>query len=212
MRNLTLPDPHRNPRVAVFCGAAAPTDALYVSAAAAVGSHLAEHGVHIVYGGSRLGMMGALADSALAAGAQVTGIIPRALNTPRITHSGLTTLKTVPDMAARQDCFMELADAFLALPGGLGTLDELTAVWARTAHQDRAKPIGLLNTDRFYDPLLTFLNGAAAAGYLAHHPHLRLNTLAIVDDDPARLVAALLSLLTPRRPVRRALASTRTGT
>ena len=206
MRNLTLPDPARMPRVAVFCGAAAPTDAAYVAAAAAVGEQLAEHDVHVVFGGSRLGMMGALADSALAAGAPVTGIIPLALHVPRIVHPGLTTLITVPDMNVRKARLLQGADAILALPGGFGTLDELAAAWAGAAHQEHARPIGLLNTGGFYDPLLTFLNGAAAAGFLAHHPHLRLENLAVVDDDPARLVGTLIARATPQP---RALASNR---
>ncbi|MEJ8640120.1 TIGR00730 family Rossman fold protein [Streptomyces sp. MS2.AVA.5] len=200
------------PRVAVFCGAAAPTDAVYVSAAASVGAHLAEHGVHVVYGGSRLGMMGALADSALAAGAQVTGIIPRSLHVPRIVRPGLSTLITVPDMTVRKARLLQGADAILALPGGFGTLDELAAAWGSAAHHEHAKPIGLLNTDHFYDPLLTFLNGAATAGFLAHHPHLRLENLAVVDTDPAALVDALIARAAPPPAACRTLASSRAGT
>ncbi|AVZ77134.1 TIGR00730 family Rossman fold protein [Streptomyces lunaelactis] len=194
-------------RVAVFCGAARPADPVHLQEAATIGRLLAEHSIHIVMGGSRLGLMGALADAALAAGGQVTGIIPRPLNTPRITHPGLTSLETVPDMTSRKQRFVDLADAYLALPGGFGTLDELAHVWAGAAHGARARPVGLLNTSGYYTPLLTFLNHAAAGGFLTRHPDLRLDELAVVDDDPARLLQSIAARIDRPTATRHAMAT-----
>lgn len=201
MRELTRTARHerRRLRITVFCGAG-PADPEYMRAAAATGRLLAERNVHLVYGGGRLGLMGALADSALAAGGEVTGVIPHALHTVGITHPGLSRLHVVPDMAARKERLTDLADGIMALPGGLGTLDELAGVWATAAHGTPARPVGLLNTCGYYNPLLHFLHTAAAAGFLAHHPGLRLDDLAQADDDPIRLlhyVAAHTSLPAP---------------
>lgn len=206
MRDLTIPDPSRPRTVAVFCGAARPTDHRHVQDAAAIGQLLAEHGLHLVYGGSRTGLMGALADAALAAGGHVTGVIPRALHIPSVVHPALTVLQVVPDMPRRKQRFLDLADAFLVLPGGFGTLDELAHVWSCAAHGS-PRPVGLLNTGGYYTPLLNFLNGAAAAGFLSHHPGLRLDQLAVVDDDPADLVHAVASRIHPPAPARHPLAA-----
>ncbi|MEU9662644.1 TIGR00730 family Rossman fold protein [Streptomyces chartreusis] len=189
MRELTRTARHerRRLRITVFCGAG-PADPEYMRAAAATGRLLAEHNVHVVYGGGRLGLMGALADAALAAGGEVTGVIPHALHTVGITHPGLSRLHVVPDMATRKERLTDLADGIMALPGGLGTLDELAGVWATAAHGTHARPVGLLNTCGYYNPLLHFLHTAAAAGFLAHHPGLRLDDLVLADDDPIRLL------------------------
>lgn len=183
----------------VFCGAA-PAPAAYLRAAAATGRLLAEHDIHVVYGGGRLGLMGALADAALDAGGHVTGVIPRLLHTPEIAHDGLTALQIVPDMATRKARLIDAADAVLALPGGLGTLDELAYLWASTALGTRARPVGLLNTGGYYTPLLDFVRSAAASGFLAHHDHLRLDDLLLADDDPARLLSTVAARTHPPTP------------
>jgi uncharacterized protein (TIGR00730 family) len=196
--------------VTVFCGAA-PASAEYLSAAAATGRLLAEHGIHLIYGGGRLGLMGALADAALDAGGQVTGIIPQFLHTPDIAHAGLTAMETVPDMATRKRRLIDSSDAVLALPGGLGTLDELAYLWASTALGTRTRPVGLLNTGGYYTHLLDFVRTAAASGFLAHHGHLRLDDLLLADDDPARLLHTLASRIPLPAPaaVRRVPATAR---
>ncbi|MFD5079504.1 TIGR00730 family Rossman fold protein [Streptomyces sp. NPDC058371] len=182
----------RQLRVTVFCGAA-PASAEYLRAATAMGRLLAEHQIHVLYGGGRLGLMGALADAALAAGGHVTGIIPQFLSSPDIVHSRLTVLQIVPDMATRKRRLIEAADAVLALPGGFGTLDELAYVWASAALGSRTWPVGLLNIRGYYTPLVNFVRTAADSGFLAHHDHLRLEDLLLADDDPARLLDTLAS-------------------
>ncbi|MFE9769484.1 TIGR00730 family Rossman fold protein [Streptomyces sp. NPDC005808] len=182
----------RRLRMTVFCGAG-PADPEYLRAAAATGQLLAERDIHVVYGGGRLGLMGALADAALAAGGEVTGVIPRALHTADIIHPGLSRLQVVPDTATRKQRLTDLADGILALPGGLGTLDELACVWAAAAHGTHARPVGLLNTCGYYNSLVDFLHTAADAGFLAHHHGLRLEDLLLVDDDPVRLLHSVAS-------------------
>ncbi|WP_030570205.1 LOG family protein [Streptomyces aureocirculatus] len=174
----------------VFCGAG-PAVPVYMRAAAATGRLLAEHNIHVVYGGARLGLMGALADAALAAGGEVTGVIPHALHTADITHPGLSHLHVVQDTATRKKRLTDLTDGILALPGGLGTLDELACVWAAAVHGTHTGPVGLLNTCGYYNPLLEFLRTANAAGFLAHHPGLRLENLVLADDDPVRLLHSI---------------------
>lgn len=185
MRNLTRPK-----RITVFCGAACPTESTHLQAAAATGRLLAEQGIHLVYGGGRLGLMGALADGALAAGGTVTGIIPRALHRPGIVHPALSVLQIVPDLATRKTRLLELADAVIALPGGFGTLDELAYAWASDVPSTGPRPVGLLNTGGYYEPLMDFVRSAAAAGFLAHHPS-PLDEVVVADGDPARLLQTL---------------------
>jgi len=186
----------RRLRVTVFCGAA-PVSAHYLHAAAATGRLLADHDIDIVYGGGRLGLMGALADAALEAGGHVTGILPGFLHTPAIAHSGLSALHIVSDMAARKAQLVDAADAILALPGGFGTLDELATSWEGIAFGTRVRPIGLLNVGGFYDPLRAFIRRAAAEGFLTHHAGLPLDDLLICDDDPARLLQSVISRTVP---------------
>ena len=124
----------------------------------ALGRHLAERGLTLVYGGGAVGLMGTVADAALAAGGEVIGIIPQSLQEAEIGHKGLTRLEVVDGMHARKARMAELADAFIALPGGLGTLEELFEVWTWGQLGYHAKPLGLLEVNGFYDPLLTFLD------------------------------------------------------
>ena len=144
--------------VCVFCGASPGASPVYQEAAVALGRHLADRGLTLVYGGGAVGLMGTVADAALAAGGEVIGIIPQSLQEAEIGHKGLTRLEVVDGMHARKARMAELADAFVALPGGLGTLEELFEVWTWGQLGYHAKPLGLLEVNGFYDPLLTFLD------------------------------------------------------
>ncbi len=144
--------------VCVFCGASPGASPVYQEAAVALGRHLAERGLTLVYGGGAVGLMGTVADAAMAAGGEVIGIIPQSLQEAEIGHKGLTRLEVVDGMHARKARMAELAGAFIALPGGLGTLEELFEVWTWGQLGYHAKPLGLLEVNGFYDPLLTFLD------------------------------------------------------
>lgn len=153
-------------RVCVYCGANVGARPAYAEAARRLGRFLGERGLGLVYGGGNVGLMGVVADAALAAGAEVVGVIPRALVARELGHQGLTELRVVATMHERKAVMAELADAFVALPGGLGTLDELFEVmtWAQLGlHQ---KPIGLLDVDGFFAPLITYLDRAVTEGFV----------------------------------------------
>ena len=150
----------------VFCGASPGTDPRHVALARAVGTGLAERGIGLVYGGGRVGLMGAVADAALAAGGTVTGIIPSSLVERELAHPGLTTLLVVETLHERKAQMAQRADGFIALPGGLGTLEELAEVasWGQLGLY--AKPIGLLGDGGYWAGLLAWLEHAVAEGFL----------------------------------------------
>jgi uncharacterized protein (TIGR00730 family) len=152
--------------LAVYCGSATPADGRYLDLARAVGEGLATRGITVVYGGGRLGLMGAVADSALAAGGKVIGVIPEALVGAEVAHRGLTELHVVTDMHARKALFTALSDGFITLPGGVGTMDELweAVSWAQLGYHQ--KPVGLLNAFGFYDALLAFNAQMIATGFI----------------------------------------------
>ncbi len=153
-------------RLAVYCGSATPPDPFYMQLAQQVGRTLAERGIGVVYGGGRLGLMGAVADSALAAGGEVVGVIPEALVSAEVAHLGCTRLHTVQTMHQRKALFTDLSDGFLTLPGGVGTMDELweAVSWAQLGYHE--KPVGLLNAGGFYDHLVAFNAQMAAVGFV----------------------------------------------
>jgi len=153
-------------RLAVYCGSAAPADPRYMDLARNVGEALAVRGIGIVYGGGRLGLMGAVAGAALAAGGEVTGIIPEALVSAEIANFDCTELKIVSGMHERKLTFTELSDGFLTLPGGVGTMDELweAVSWAQLGYH--AKPVGILNAFGFFDHLLAFNRQMADVGFV----------------------------------------------
>ena len=153
-------------RLAVYCGSASPSDPRYIENARHVGRTLAERGIGVVYGGGRLGLMGAVADSALAAGGEVIGIIPQALVDAEVAHRGLTELHVVDTMHQRKQAFTDLSDGFVNLPGGTGTMDELWEAlsWAQIGYH--AKPVGLLNTAGYYDHLIAFYARMGEVGFL----------------------------------------------
>ncbi len=152
--------------LAVYCGSATPADPAYMALARTVGDALARRGIGIVYGGGHRGLMGALADSALAAGGNVTGVIPRALVSAELAHSRLTRLEIVETMHERKARFTDLSDGFVTLPGGVGTMDELweAVSWAQLGYH--AKPVGLLNHGGFFDHLLAFNAHMIATGFV----------------------------------------------
>ena len=172
--------------VCVFCGAKTGTDSRYRAQALHFGERLGARGLALVYGGAQVGLMGALADAALAAGAPVTGVLPHALSSAEVAHTGLTELRLTEGLHVRKAEMTARADAFVALPGGFGTLDELFEAlsWQQLGlHQ---KPVGLLD-DGYFASLLAFLDGAVKAGLLAAEDRARL----VADRDADALLDAL---------------------
>jgi len=180
-------------RVCVFCGSSPGVRPEYADAAAGVGRLLAERGIGLVYGGGRVGLMGIAADAALAAGGEVIGVIPESMMTREVGHSGVTEMHVVPTMHQRKALMYDLSDAFLALPGGYGTLDELceTLTWSQLGLH--AKPCGLLNVAGYFDALVRFFDHATEEGFVraAHRG------LAPADDDPVRLLERMAAARAP---------------
>ncbi len=170
--------------ICVFCGASSGRDPAYAAAAASTGETLARRGIRLVYGGGRLGLMGAIADAALAARGAVVGVIPLGLVERELAHPGLTELRVVDTLHERKARMAELADAFLALPGGLGTLEELAEVLSWAQLDLHAKPIGLLDVGGYFGALEGFLDHAVAEGFIAE----RHRRLLLRDDDLDRLL------------------------
>ncbi|MCM2334478.1 MAG: TIGR00730 family Rossman fold protein [Anaeromyxobacteraceae bacterium] len=179
-------------RICVFCGASPGHDPRYAEAARALGRAIAARGLELVYGGGSVGLMGTVADAALAAGARVTGVIPEVLQIRELAHRGLTDLRVVRSMHERKALMAELSDGFVALPGGMGTLEELSEVltWAQLGLH--ARPVGLLDVGGYYRPLVAFFDQAVSAGFL--RPHHR----AILQQ--AEAPEALLDRLAAWRP------------
>ena len=174
-------------RLAVYCGSATPSDPLYIETARLVGRTFAERGIGLVYGGGRLGLMGAVADAALEAGGEVIGVIPRALVDAEVAHRGLTELHVVETMHERKAAFTDLSDGFVTLPGGTGTMDELWEAmsWAQLGYH--AKPVGLLNVAGFYDGLLHFWAKMGEAGFVRPQHQ----GILIANDDLGDLLAQM---------------------
>jgi uncharacterized protein (TIGR00730 family) len=174
-------------RVAVYCGSATPSDPIYIESARAVGRGLAERGIGVVYGGGKLGLMGAVADSALEAGGEVIGVIPTALVNAEVAHRGLSELHVVDTMHERKAAFTELSDGFLTIPGGTGTMDELWEAmsWAQLGYH--AKPVALLNVAGFYDGLLEFVAKMSSVGFLRPQHQ----GILLADNDLERLLGKM---------------------
>ena len=171
-------------RVCVYCGANRGRDQAYADAAQAMGRALARRGIGLVTGGGRVGLMGVVADAALAAGGEVVGVIPQALMDKELAHAGLTDLVVTASMHERKARMAELADGFVALPGGLGTYEELFEIWTWAQLGWHAKPCGLLNAAGFYDRLVAFLDVASDAQFVK--PEHR--AMLVVETDPDRLL------------------------
>ena len=185
--------------ICVYCGSADGVAEKYVQAARETGITLARHGLTLVFGGGRTGLMGILADSVLAAGGKVIGVIIENMNTPALAHTGLTRMEVTATIHQRKARMYELADGYIALPGGFGTFDELfeTLTWGQIG--EHAKPVGLLNVNGYYDPLLTMLDRAVEQKFL--FPEHRQALLC--DSQPDRLLAAMQNHQHPHEAVRR---------
>ncbi|MBP2337590.1 uncharacterized protein (TIGR00730 family) [Saccharothrix coeruleofusca] len=170
-------------RVCVYCGSSSGR-AEYLAAARRVGETLARRGAEVVYGGARVGTMGAVADGALAAGGRVIGVIPRSLVDWEVAHDGLTELRVVDTPHERKAVMTGLADAVLALPGGAGTFDELFEAWTWAQLKLHAKPVGALNVAGYFDPLVALVEHMLREGFLK--PPYR--DMLLVDDDLERLL------------------------
>jgi uncharacterized protein (TIGR00730 family) len=179
-------------RIAIYCGSATPPNPVYIEAARAVGRGLAERGIGLVYGGGKLGLMGAVADAALEAGGEVIGVIPTALVNAEVAHRGLTELHVVETMHERKARFVELADGFVNLPGGTGTMDELWEAmsWAQLGYH--SDPIGLLNVAGYYDKLVEFWQHMGSVGFVRPQHQQML----LVSDD----LDVLLTLMDSYEP------------
>ena len=169
-------------RVCVFCGSSAGRQETYSVAARATGERLAQLDIEAVYGGSNIGLMGMMADAALAAGGRVTGVIPDFFLGREVAHRGLSQLILTSSMHERKARMAELADAFIALPGGFGTFDELFEILTWAQLKLHAKPCGLLNVNGFFDPLLAMIEHATGEGFL--RPEHRALVLAASELDP----------------------------
>ena len=173
--------------VCVYCGSRDGADPAFAAAAAAVGRGIAQRGWQLVYGGGRAGLMGRAADAALAAGGRVVGVIPRSLMEREVGHAGLSELHVVDTMHQRKRLLAERSDAFVALPGGIGTFEELFEVWTWRQLGYHDKPVGLLNAGGYYDALLGFLGETVARGFVSPPQHALLQ----VSTDPAQLLDAI---------------------
>ena len=181
--------------ICVYCGSSFGTKPIYAEAAKAFGEALVAAGCSLVYGGGRVGLMGALADAVLAAGGRAIGVIPKLLVDKEIGHEGLTELHVVPDMHERKKMMADLADGFVALPGGAGTLEELFEVytWAQLGYH--AKPIGLLNVDGYYAPLAAMLAHTVGEGFMQR---TYLDILKM-GSEPAALIETMRQYRPPAR-------------
>ena len=174
-------------RLAVYCGSAPGSSGVFADATRATAEAMTRNGVDLVYGGGRLGLMGLIADSVLAGGGQVYGVIPQALVDIEVAHLGLTELHTVANMHERKAKMTDLADAFLALPGGIGTLDELFEAWAWNALGYHKKPLCLLNVEGYWDGMVEFIDHATESGFLSAQRRLQL----LVAETPEEALELL---------------------
>lgn len=189
-----MTEPRALRAVTVFCGSSIGTDPAHEAGAIALGERLVAHGIDLVYGGGAVGLMGVIADVVLAGGGHVTGIIPRHLWDKEVGHQGLSELLVVESMHERKMEMADRADAFVAMPGGIGTFEELfeALTWTQLGIHD--KPVGVLDVAGFYRPLLDFLDTTVDAGFL--RTEHRANVLAA--DDPDTLLGALASWQPPK--------------
>lgn len=182
-------------RVAVYCGSAAGNDPKFAECAREMGEILAQQGIDLVFGGGKVGLMGIVADAVLAGGGKVYGVIPESLRDRELAHPGLTQLQVVANMHERKAAMAELADAFIALPGGPGTMDELFEAWTWGQLGYHSKPCALYNVFGYYDHLLGFVRTMEASGFLkpTHADML------IVEDQPGPLLERIRSYQPPVR-------------
>lgn len=180
-------------RICVFCGSAAGNDPVYAAGATALADLFAANDIGLVYGGARVGLMGHLADAALARGVEVTGVMPRQLWASEIGHEGLTRLHLVDSLHERKAAMAERADAFIALPGGTGTLEELIEQWTWAQLGIHSKPCGLLNISGYFDPFLEMARHMVDKGFLAP----AYADMLLVEPDSQALLARLKAYRPP---------------
>lgn len=180
-------------RICVFCGSNPGSSPDFIAAARALAAALVDRNLALVYGGGRVGLMGAVADEVLRLGGSAVGVIPRALWDREVGHAGLTELHVVESMHERKALMADLADGFIALPGGLGTIEEIFEIWTWSQLGIHAKPIGFLDVLDYYSPLMQFLDHGVDAGFVrpAHR------AVAMVDTDPGKLLDRFATFTPP---------------
>jgi uncharacterized protein (TIGR00730 family) len=185
--------------ICVFCGSSDNVSAEYLTAARKMGQILAERKIRLVYGGGKTGLMGAVADGALEAGGEVVGVIITSMNSSALAHTGLTRMEVMPEMHARKRRMHELAEGYIALPGGFGTFDELfeALTWGQIGEHE--KPIGLLNVKDYYVPLLAALDHAVEEGFIFREHREAL----CCDADAGKLLDRMENHQHPHEAVRR---------
>lgn len=183
-------------RLCVFCGSSIGNKESYEHAARATGALLASRGIGLVYGGGNVGLMGVIADAVMEHGGEVIGVIPQALADREIAHSQITELRVVDSMHTRKATMADLADGFIAMPGGVGTFEEFFEVVTWTQLGLHRKPCGLLNVSGFYTPLAAFIDQAVSEGFIKPIHRAAI----VVDDEPERLLNTLMSIQLPDVP------------
>lgn len=185
--------------ICVYCGSSDSVSSDYLAAARQMGHVLASRGIRLVFGGGKTGLMGAVADGVLEGGGEVEGVIIPSMNTPALAHNGLTRMDLVPTMHTRKARMHELSDGYIALPGGFGTMDELfeTVTWAQVGEHE--KPMGLLNTKNYYDPLLKALEHSVQEGFIFRE---HFESLAC-ESDPEKLLDVMGNYRYPYAAVKR---------
>jgi uncharacterized protein (TIGR00730 family) len=180
-------------RLCVFCGANSGHDPRYVEAAAALGRSIAQAGLGLIYGGASIGLMGAVADAALAEGGEVIGVIPQTLVAREVAHHGLSDLRVVTSMHERKALMADLSDGFIALPGGVGTLEELFEVWTWSHLGLHRKPCGLLDVAGFYSGLGRFIDHVQQEGFLRDG----VRDMLLMAENPTQMIAAMRAYVAP---------------
>jgi uncharacterized protein (TIGR00730 family) len=178
-------------RLAVYCGSSMGADPAFAELARALGHRMAARGIGLVYGGGRLGLMGVVADAVMEAGGEAHGVIPQALVDLEVAHTGLTELHFVANMHERKAKMTDLCDAFVAIPGGIGTLDELFEAWSWNALGYHAKPFALLNVGGFWDGMIAFLDHVTASGFMSPARRAQLLVAEGIDEAIDKLQAAI---------------------
>jgi len=181
--------------ISVFCGSSTGANTVYREAARATGEALVRAGIRLVYGGGKVGLMGVLADAVLAAGGQITGVMPRALVERETAHHGIADLRIVESMHERKELMASLGDAFIALPGGPGTLEELFEQWTWSQLGIHAKPCGLLNVNGYFDPLVAMIGRMVSEQFLAPP----LAAILAIETQPEKLLERFRAYRPPPR-------------
>ena len=187
---------HALKRICVFCGSNPGNDPAYLQAAAALGRSIVAHAYELVYGGAAVGLMRAVADAALQAGGHVIGVMPKALVDKEIAHKNLSELHEVSSMHERKALMEDLSDGFIAMPGGVGTLEEIFEIWTWAQLGHHAKPLAFLNVAGFYDPLCAFLDHQRSEGFVRKGHH----DMAVFSDDADHILRVFANYDAPDLP------------